>query len=237
MASPIISINPKIMSDEIQRLKNWSTVADENIRERVDWITSGIIGAKNFNSYPYNETSHTDNGIVWTDNGDGTIKANDKATGNSDFFCHSRVQTSVNTLRLPNGKYILSGCPSGGGNTTFFVRVQATLNGVATTIAQDTGSGSDEFTVNGDDNNTDFAVVTVDCRIVNGYTADNLLFKPMIRRAEDSDDTWEPYSMTNKQLTDLISNIKCSKTTAGTYKLEATVAADGSVSYEWVEVV
>lgn len=226
----IIRITDKNYVCEASEVKFGSGNVEAEVEKKMDWESNGILGAKNFNLYPYNETSHTENGVVWTDIGDGTVKANNKATGNSDFFCHSRVPASVNPLQLPNGKYILTGCPSGGGNSTFLLRIQATLSGSATTIAQDNGNGA-TFTVNGDDNNTDFAVVTVDCRVVNGYTASDLVFKPMIRRVEDLDNTFQPFSMTNQQLTNVVKGVP---STAGTYTLQATRNSNGTISYSWV---
>ena len=39
-------------------------------------------------------------------------------------------------------------------------------------------------------------------RVKNGVTVNNLVFKPMVRLASDPDDTYQPYAMTNRQLTD-----------------------------------
>ena len=39
-------------------------------------------------------------------------------------------------------------------------------------------------------------------RIRSGATVSNLTFKPMIRRVEDTDPTWQPYAKTNKELTE-----------------------------------
>ena len=166
----------------------------------------GQMGAKNLNSYPYNETSHTDNGIVWTDNGDGTVVANGTATGNSAFVCHSRVLSSVNKLIVPNGTYILSGCPSGGSSTTFNMGATITKNGSSMAVGTDNGSGA-TITINGDDNYTDKAIVQIICNVKSGVSASNLTFKPMLRLASDTDNTYQPYAMTNKQLTETIGDL------------------------------
>jgi hypothetical protein len=55
-----------------------------------------------------------------------------------------------------------------------------------------------------------------------GVSVDNLVFKPMIRRVEDTDPTWQPYAKTNKELTDDsanktdLTNIEISGTTNNT---------------------
>lgn len=189
--------------DEVPTQNSNDTVKSGGVFSAVDDVYSvmGQNGAKNLNSYPYNETSHTDNGIAWTDNGDGTVVANNTATGNSGFVCHSRVLSSVNKLIVPNGTYILSGCPSGGSSTTFNIGATITKNGSAMALGTDNGSGA-TITINGDDNYTDKAIVQIICNIKSGVAASNLTFKPMLRLASDTDDTYQPYAKTNKQLTD-----------------------------------
>lgn len=179
---------------------NSSSDKTANIKA-VDWVSNGKLGAKNLNSYPYYETNHTEAGIAWTDNGDGTVTANNTSTGNSSFICHSRIAGRTNPLILPNGKYILSGCPSGGSSTTYRVIAYVTKNGSASILGTDYGEGA-VIEVNGDDNFADKAYVQIGCDIrKTGYVANNLTFKPMIRLAEDTDNNWQPYTMTNQELT------------------------------------
>ena len=102
---------------------------------------------------------------------------------------------------MPNGTYILSGCPSGGSGTTYYINAVITKNGSALSLGQDFGSGV-EITLNGDDNYNDKVQLQIACNVRNGYTASNLLFKPMLRLVTDTDSTYQPYAQTNKQLTD-----------------------------------
>jgi hypothetical protein len=169
--------------------------------EKDIYAAMGEMGAKNLNSYPYNETSHTDNGVYWTDNEDGTVTANNEATGNSTFLCHARQSMSANRLIVPNGKYILTGCPTGGSDSTYRISVSITKNGSSFGLGIDYGDGV-IITVNGDDNYQDKAVIQIGCDVRNGYTANNLTFKPMLRLASDTDDTYQPYAKTNRELTE-----------------------------------
>ena len=41
------------------------------------------------------------------------------------------------------------------------------------------------------------------CEFKNGVSANGIVFKPMIRLASDPNDTYQPYAMTNKELTDI----------------------------------
>ena len=60
------------------------------------------------------------------------------------------------------------------------------------------------FTANGDDSFNDHVRLQINLVIRSGATVSNLTFKPMIRRVEDTDPTWQPYAKTNKELTEKI---------------------------------
>lgn len=163
------------------------------------YASNGVLGAKNLNSTPYYYESQTSNGITWTVNSDGTVTANGTATAQSTFLCHARNQAD-NSLTLPNGNYILSGCASGGADNKYYIVVGRTYNSAYQGLASDYGSGAN-VTLNGDDYSANevrlhFAIV-----VRNGVTVSNITFKPMIRLASDSDATFQPYAMTNLELT------------------------------------
>lgn len=146
---------------------------------------------KNLLPYPFNETTHEENGIVWTDLGNGEIIANGTATGLSAFSCKHRI--SPNGLLLANGSYILSGCPSGGSKATYVMGANITVNGANNVLGIDIGDGC-IITVNGDDYYDNQANVGIYFEINKGTTVNNLVFKPMVRLASITDDTWEPYT-------------------------------------------
>ena len=193
--------------------------------------TMGVMGAKNLNSYPYYHSSgRVNNYVTWTVDSDGILTANGQATGgNSNFCVHNRARSSTDLI-LPNGKYILSGCPSGGSDLTYEMRIERLINGNVETLAKDYGNGA-EFTLNGDDYSSDEVVAQIFCTVKRDCTASNLIFKPMVRRIEDTDDTYQPYAMTNKELTDVVNNVP---DTAGTYTLQAVRNADNTITYSWV---
>lgn len=167
----------------------------ETVSESVDNVY-GFMGVKNLNVYPYIETSHIDNDVTWTDNGDGTVTANGKATGgNSDFNCHYHTGTENNVLVLPKGNYIFSGCPSGGSTSTYYIQIGCTRAGGFTVLGRDLGNGV-EISL------TESTRINITCRIYRNYTASNLTFYPMIRFATDKDSTWQPYAQNNKELTE-----------------------------------
>lgn len=78
----------------------------------------GMIYCKAYNSknllkYPYMETTKTENGITFTDNGDGSITINGTATANVNFNLQASYLT--NKVVLQKDKvYIINGCPANG---------------------------------------------------------------------------------------------------------------------------
>lgn len=123
--------------------------------------------------------SNTSNGVTFTVNDDKTIlvNGNNDGTANSSFI--------INNYSLKAGTYILNGCPSGGSSTTYRIAIQKTSGW--SVLGLDTGSGSEQFTI---DEATNIQVAIF---IQKGQTISNLLFKPMIRLSSIIDDTYEPY--------------------------------------------
>lgn len=92
---------------------------------------------------------------------------------------------------LKAGTYKISGI-SGGSNTTYWMRIG--------TGATDTGlfnlyDAEREFNLASD------TLITVQVVIYANQTVSNLVFKPMIRPASITDDTFIPYAKTNRELT------------------------------------
>ena len=119
------------------------------------------------------------NGVKFTVNTDGSIVVNGTPT---DGIARLPI--------MPLGKYkcfngmILSGCPMNGGYSSYGVYIQEA--GTFDVKAKDFGSGS---VIEG--------ITDVDTRIFidiqPGYTANNVVFYPMIRPASITDSAYEPY--------------------------------------------
>lgn len=167
--------------------------------EKVSWDDAAESVQKNLNSYPYADTTKTINGITFTDLGDGRIMANGTANAYTAFFCHNRLQTDANDLVVPNGKYILSGCPNGGSGSTYRIVINRTHNNVADDYGVDYGDGC-TVTLAGDDYSDTSVNVGIIISIFSGVTVNNLIFEPMLRKATIKDDTWQPYIHNNKEL-------------------------------------
>lgn len=148
----------------------------------------GVLGAKNL--LPNTGTSQTINGITFTVNDDGSVTANGTATAQAIFW----VTGSNNNRYTFDKDVIISGCPSGGSGSTY------ALGG------NNVGIVTDEAMI------TAGNAISVACVIYSGVTVSNLTFKPMLRLASDPDDTYQPYTMTNRELTEKKINIADLKT-------------------------
>ena len=117
-------------------------------------------------------SSQTKNGVTFTVNNDGRVTCNGTASKNAFF--------KIGDLSLASQSYILTGCPSNGGNDSYTLRCYKNGN----VKGADVGNG---FNIN------ESIDGYIEIRIASGYTCDNLTFYPMIRKAAIEDDTYEPY--------------------------------------------
>lgn len=126
----------------------------------------------------------TKNGITITLNADGTVTANGTATDNAVFYYAFGVSATKN-LTLGT-EYILTGAPKGSGNSCYLStwRIDSDL-----TTKNEFGNGLKFLCTN--KSNPDFSIMIV---FIKGATVNNVVFKPMIRLASITDDTFEPYS-------------------------------------------
>ena len=155
-------------------------------------------GAKNLNSYPYDETTKSGSGITFTDNGNGTITATGTASADVQFTCHSI------DLKVDNGTYKLNGCPPGGSfNSGYSIYCNWYQSpGVPSTTYKDEGAGTD-VVINGSEDSADYANISIAILIKSGTAlpVGGITFKPMIYDARILDPTFVPPAKTNLQLT------------------------------------
>jgi len=182
------------VEDALDGLNDYSDALKDNLA-----ANENVYGAKNLNSYPYKDTTKSLNGITFTDNGNGTITVNGTASANTVFDMHLYLD---NPCIVENGAYILSGCPSGGGISTYNIRAyEKNSGGTDVVIGKDYGDGV-TLTLNGDyyDSNSvhlDLAIVVTAGAVI----STPITFKPMLRDARVIDPTFAPYAETNLQLT------------------------------------
>lgn len=149
------------------------TADGENIVDGIDTSVKEIRGAtvktENLIPYPYTETTKTANGVTFTVNSDGSVTVNGTATSNADFML----------LRGPiqsySESYFLSGCPTGGSDTTYYISESFTAS-------KDTGNG---VVLNNLPSDQAWRIV-----IKSGTTVNNLVFRPMLNAGTEA----KPYS-------------------------------------------
>lgn len=128
---------------------------------------------------------------------EGTITVNGTASANTFFD----IQLNENVTKSLYSKWvgkILTGAPAGASTSTYRLSVPI-YNSSNTYIAEkyDYGSGVELSPVN----NADMAKITI--TVYKDATVSNLVFKPMLREAFIKDSTFEPYAMSNSELTKL----------------------------------
>lgn len=145
------------------------------------WDANSILGAKNLAPHL---VSQIINGVTFTVNDDGSITVNGTAT--SDCW-YDICGQDINNFLQAGENYIVSGCPEGGSDTTFFMYIGGSY---LKYVLNDTS-----FTCDAAKSGHFYICVRTNT------VMDNVVFYPMIRLASDIDSTYQPYAKTNQQLT------------------------------------
>ena len=163
--------------DKLSILENYN---DSEVKSQIS-LNRSTLGYQRKNLLKNTAVSTTIRGVTFTVNKDGSVTANGTATATADI--------SISTKKpILSGDYILTCCPAGGSVDSYRViaRVYDSEDNPLTATLIDTGEG---LTVTGSDD----SYINVIIRISSGVTAENLTFRPMLRYAEITDDTYEPY--------------------------------------------
>lgn len=179
------AVNSGITSADVEQI----TTNKNNIStDRAALVELVDGGAKNL--LKIMASSQTIKGVTFTVNDDQTVTVNgtNNGTGPATFIIVSNAQATT----IPDGKYILSGCPAGGG-ISYDLRWYLYSPGKS---AYDVGAGS---LVEKSGNTTDSNIAIV---VKEGRTANNLVFKPMICSKADWDisQSYQPYAPSNAEL-------------------------------------
>lgn len=130
-------------------------------------------------------TTTTVNGITFTVNSNGTITANGTATADALF----KVGTAY-SLQKGTYKYWFRGCPSGGGQDTYYTgyelqRIHVGTETITTLLVGDDGDGAFLGLYGNWSENCPYYICIVD-----GQTVSNLVFKPMVYDYRIASDTF-----------------------------------------------
>lgn len=175
----------------------------------VDWESNGKLGAKNLLPFDishiiringggtWNGLAYTYNGVTYTLLSDGTVRVNGTATAYSLF----RIIDANSIFLNPSNDYYITGSPSSSTASTYYVYYSEFING-SWVYYSNLGDEDTLFTPN-----ITATQCVVDIVVRDGQIADNVIFKPMLRLATDSDSTYQPYAMTNQQMTPYVQAI------------------------------
>lgn len=155
------------------------TVPNPDYPQEIEAVANPVVKVCGKNLLKPTLETKTLNGVTCTNNGDGTYTMNGTLTNAFQFI--SQLSCS-----LEAGTYKVVGCPSGGSNKTFFLRMRE-YNGSAIG-ALDIGDGF----ILSLTKKTDLSFGLC-CNEV-GYTFNNLVFKPMLTTDLNATyDDFEPY--------------------------------------------
>lgn len=130
----------------------------------------------------------TGESITFTVNGDGTVSASGSATNDVSFKIWQDSQMKYTNFN----NMLLNGCV-GGSENTYMLRLQRTLSPYTQYATQT----DDDATISGIPYEDYAMMLRI---IVKAGASVNKTFYPMIRQASDTDKTYAPYAMTNKEL-------------------------------------
>ena len=134
---------------------------------------------RNLIPFPYSENTETINGVTFTVNDDGSVTVNGTATSQINFFFASSLKP---ILTFPIGTVLsISGCPSGGSGSTFFLNLLSTdyIEGII-----DVGNGGTITTTK--------KSYYLYFRIEEGVTLTNAVIRPMLNYGSSAL-PYEPY--------------------------------------------
>lgn len=155
---------------------------------------------QNVITYPYYESSKTENGVQFSIRSDGTIKVNGTATADTYFILHNYLKGDSNDLTVPFGIYALSGCPKGGSSSTYFMQVTMSMAGSEYDIITDYGDGG----IGDIDNEGDYitstdAYIGIKFCVKSGTTVSDIIIKPMLEKGTASHE-YQPTNISNRTL-------------------------------------
>ena len=205
-----------LMTDEEkEKLSTLENYDDSEVKSQIS-LNRSTLGYQRKNLLKNTASSQLINGVTFTMNEDGGVTTNGTATASINFVLYEWTdfpqELSGRDLRL-------TGCPQGDSVSGYRIAMHRKLN----TDAPYTGIGADVG--NGVIVNTSAKY----CRVLIGIGAntdvDGLTFYPMLRYAEITDDSYEPYK---DDLQTQIDNITTEKpyTLAAVYTRDLTSGED-----------
>lgn len=187
-----VGTNLALSDNVVEQIYSLNQGLTNSLNEIADM--NNVLGAKNL--LPNNAVSQTDGGVTFIVNSDGSISTSGVSTistGNK----HSRLMVYSGSVSEILGKTVaLTGCPANGGSETYDLHIVCYDSSDTQLIQKwDYGTGA-TLTI---PSNT--AKILVYARCYYNVDVTGLTFYPMLRPASIQDNTYVPYSMTNREMT------------------------------------
>lgn len=163
--------------------------------ELMTWEANRVLGVKNLLKYPYDDTKVESGSLTFTVNDDGSVTVN--GTSSSDFS-YIRLDNLKNINIENNKRYIVSGKNS---NDNCYVYIYGGSSRGSRDIVKT--NNAEEVLYTHESQYTRYIYIGVPAN----KTIDNLTIYPMIRLVDDPDPTYQPYAMTNRELTENVTPI------------------------------
>ena len=141
-----------------------------------------VNSGKNLLSYPYNFTTRTENGLTFTDNGDGSITINGTATIQTGFIFRNQIIDAIDKAKA----YVLSG----GEDGNVVLRIDF-YNGTTWKNLVNTGNDGKAI-IDFTKMNFDYTRVSVALVVKANTVCDNITIKPQLELGETATE-YEPY--------------------------------------------
>ena len=175
---------------------NQSTNVDADI-EAVDWVSNGILGAKNRLFLPYYTQTSRINDIDVTMYADGSIKLNGTASDITRVYLRGGAGTSRLEPNVFKGMRAFMKYSTGVFNSDCYLYCQPYSSDLSVhdNINDTDGTG---FIIPSDNRD----LIRLAIYIKKNTVLNNVTVYPMVCLASDKDNTWQTYCLTNKELTD-----------------------------------
>lgn len=164
------------VDDVVYPMVRYASVED-SLFEPYHFVTVEVNNSENLLSYPYCQTTRTNNGITFTDNEDGTITANGTATANAYFYFYHRNNQK---LFLKQGQYTISDESVFGDGYTGVGINYTNSGGTESGVAYTSVNNISLFTV--DEYMAENGIGAF-IRVKSGATLNDVVFKPAVRKA------------------------------------------------------
>ena len=185
----------RLASDTDSTYQPYAMTNKDLTDNKVDWKSNGILGAKNIaEPVKAGQTINTNN-VDYVCAADGTVTVTGLASADTGVYTHAFYTD-------PNEEYTITGCPSGGSNATYYMRIGIRANASdnwGTWFADENGNGA---TIPKNTSAPYGFVIT--CRVMNGTDGGGKIFKPMVKLKADTDANYRPYAKTNRELTNIL---------------------------------